>query len=98
MIEPKKPLPSLDELQREIDQLKPHGNPQGDLPDASASGFARGTSIAMEFIAGAAIGGAGGYFLDRWLDTSPLFLLTGFCVGFASGVYNLMRRTAKGKE
>lgn len=94
MTDPKKPLPSLDELQREIDALKPQQG--GVAPDVSAGNFARGMNIAVEFVAGAAIGGAGGYFLDRWLDSSPLFLLTGFFVGFAAGVYGLMRGMKKG--
>jgi ATP synthase protein I len=98
MPEPKKPLPSLDELQRKIDEVKSSEATEQDGNSAAyASGMAQGTNIAVEFAVTAAIGGVGGYFLDRWLGTSPLLLLTGFFIGFAAGVYNLMRGQAKKK-
>ena len=39
-------------------------------------------------IAGATIGG---YFLDRWLGTKPLFTLIGLGVGIATGVREFLR-------
>ena len=39
-------------------------------------------------IAGATIGG---YFLDRWLGTNPLFTLIGLGVGIATGVREFFR-------
>jgi len=39
-------------------------------------------------IAGATIGG---YFLDRWLGTNPLFTLIGLGVGIATGVREFLR-------
>ena len=39
-------------------------------------------------IAGATIGG---YFLDRWIGTSPLFTLIGLGLGIATGVREFLR-------
>ncbi|MFQ5737405.1 MAG: AtpZ/AtpI family protein [Acidobacteriota bacterium] len=39
--------------------------------------------------------GAAGYFLDRWLDRSPWFLLTGLLVGLVIGFYELARAVWK---
>ena len=39
-------------------------------------------------IAGATIGG---YFLDRWLGTKPLFTLIGLGVGIATGIREFLR-------
>jgi F0F1-type ATP synthase assembly protein I len=36
------------------------------------------------------LGGAG-YLLDRWLDTSPWFLLAGLLAGLVVGFYGLVR-------
>jgi ATP synthase protein I len=36
-------------------------------------------------VGGAGIGVAGGYFLDRWLDTTPWLLLVGSVVGIGLG-------------
>jgi ATP synthase protein I len=91
---PDDPLPSLDQLQQQIDEVKAQtGSKNKDNHPGTAYGQAM--NMATQFIAGAAIGGAGGYYLDRWLDTSPLFLLAGFLLGFAGGVYNLMRAMGK---
>jgi F0F1-type ATP synthase assembly protein I len=38
------------------------------------------------------IGAAVGYFLDRWLHTSPLFTLLLGGLGFAGGIYEVIRR------
>ena len=37
------------------------------------------------------IGLAGGYYLDRWLGTSPWLTLIGLVVGIAAGFVNLIR-------
>ncbi len=33
----------------------------------------------------------GGYRLDLWLDTSPVFVLVGSCFGMGAGLYNLLK-------
>ncbi|MGB6199134.1 MAG: AtpZ/AtpI family protein [Candidatus Acidiferrales bacterium] len=38
------------------------------------------------------IGAALGYFLDRWLHTSPIFTLLLGGLGFAGGTYEVIRR------
>ena len=43
------------------------------------------------------IGLAGGYYADRWLGTSPIFLLIGLGLGIAAGFVSLFR-TAKDAE
>ena len=41
----------------------------------------------------------GGYWLDRKLDTAPIFLLVGCALGFSLGFYHLMRfASALGKK
>ncbi len=38
-----------------------------------------------QFVGGAAVGTAGGYFLDRWLGTSPWLLVTLSLLGITAG-------------
>ena len=38
------------------------------------------------------VGGALGYFLDRWLHTKPVFLLILGAIGFFAGVRDVLRR------
>jgi len=43
-------------------------------------------------------GGGGGYFLDRWLHTSPLFTLLGGALGFGGGMWDLLKRLSRDRR
>ena len=46
-----------------------------------------------------AIGGFTGYFLDKWLKTTPWFLIIFIVIGMIAGVYEAIRMIIKeGKE
>ncbi|MGA3295117.1 MAG: AtpZ/AtpI family protein [Candidatus Acidiferrales bacterium] len=59
----------------------------------------RQLSLAMELpfvmVAGIVIGGGIGYFLDRWLHISPALTLTGGALGFAWGMWDILRRLSR---
>ncbi len=37
------------------------------------------------------VGAVGGYFLDKWLDTKPIFILIGMLLGLAAGFYGMYK-------
>jgi ATP synthase protein I len=47
--------------------------------------------VATELLAGLLIGGLSGWTIDRWLDTTPWFLIVFFLLGGAAGILNLWR-------
>ena len=53
--------------------------------------FGRFGNLGIELVAAVLIGTGGGYALDRWLGTIPLFLLIGFILGSAAGFLNIFR-------
>jgi ATP synthase protein I len=57
------------------------------------------STIGMTMVLATVIGLAGGYFLDRWLGTTPWLTLIGLGLGIAAGFVNLFRsvRTAERK-
>jgi ATP synthase protein I len=60
--------------------------------DSSAwKGLAQLSAIGMTLVVATVVGLAGGYFLDRWLGTSPLFTIGGLLLGIAAGFVNLFR-------
>ena len=69
-------------------------------PSSDASDLARGLRLSTELVAGVIVGAVFGWFLDRWLGTSPWGLIILMFLGFAAGVLNVVRATdsmAKGK-
>lgn len=54
--------------------------------------MAVGLQIAVELVAGVAVGFGVGWFLDDWLGTRPWLLLVFTIVGFVAGLLNVIRR------
>lgn len=61
--------------------------------DGKARGSAMGTAfrISTELVAGLVVGGLIGWQLDKWLGSSPVFLLVFFLLGAAAGILNVVR-------
>lgn len=55
------------------------------------SGHRWGIRVGTDMVASTMIGLGGGYLLDQWLDTRPLFLIVFFLFGAFAGFLNLYR-------
>lgn len=51
-------------------------------------------NVGIMFPVSIGIGFAAGYYLDRWLTTTPWFALGGFALGAAAALRNLLRSAA----
>ena len=58
------------------------------LPTA---GMALAGRVATELVAGIAVGAFAGWLIDRWLGTTPAFMLVLFFLGAAGGMMNIWR-------
>jgi ATP synthase protein I len=86
--------PRLDDLARRLRRLREQARPEDEGrkdrgPAPRASSFAM--RVGIELVAGLVVGGGLGYFLDRWLGTSPFLLILFFFLGAAAGVLNIYR-------
>jgi F0F1-type ATP synthase assembly protein I len=66
----------------------PRGRPGG---SERSSEYARYAGLGLQFGVTVALLSLGGYALDRWAGTLPLFLLVGVGLGFAGGMISLLR-------
>ncbi len=64
---------------------------QADKPPSRGVILGRAFRLVSELVIGVALGGAIGWYLDRWLGTTPIMLLIFFVLGVAAGVLNVMR-------
>ncbi|MAB03869.1 MAG: phosphoribosylaminoimidazolecarboxamide formyltransferase [Candidatus Puniceispirillum sp.] len=76
----------LDNLQAKREEKDPPG--RSALPKGMAAIMGR---VATELVAGVMVGAFTGWALDRWLDTSPLFMLVMFFMGAIAGMLNVWR-------
>jgi F0F1-type ATP synthase assembly protein I len=53
------------------------------------------STVGFSFVLAIVIGVAAGYYLDRWLGTSPWFFLIGFVFGLAAGILNVVRASRR---
>jgi ATP synthase protein I len=56
------------------------------------------STIGMTLVVATVIGLAGGYYLDRWLGTSPWLTLIGLLFGIAAGFVNLFRAVKRAER
>ncbi len=49
------------------------------------------SGVGLALVASTVLGLGGGYYLDRWLGTSPWLTLVGLLLGIAAGFVNLFR-------
>ena len=65
-------------------------------------GFSQQFALAMELpfiiVAAVIVGGLAGYFLDRWLHTTPVLMLVFGGLGFFAGLRDVLSRAKKGSD
>ena len=66
--------------------------------ESSWKALAELSSIGMTLVLATVIGLAGGYYLDRWLGTSPWLILIGLGLGIAAGFVNLFRAVKRAEQ
>ncbi len=82
-------LPSLDKLQAKIDKIK--GYQPTDSKDSSGADMSQAVRLIIDLMAGVIMGVGVGYFVDKWLETTPLFMIAGLFFGMVAGVKNMLR-------
>ena len=60
-------------------------------PRSSIGALGALSAVGIAFVLAVGIGFLVGYWLDRWLGTSPLFMLVFVFIGVAAGIVNVVR-------
>ncbi len=84
----------LKRLETQIERKRPSAAPDRSVRPGSSTGpspLGQAMRLSTEFIAGVLAGGILGWIFDRYLGTKPWGLIVLLMLGFATGVYNVMR-------
>jgi ATP synthase protein I len=84
----------LKRLETQIERKRPSATPDHSTRpgrEAGPSPLGQAMRLSTEFIAGVLAGGILGWMFDRYLGTKPWGLIVLLMLGFATGVYNVMR-------
>ena len=82
--------PSLDEFEGRLQRARTARTDETHS-EPPPSGLATALRLAAEMISTLLVGGAIGWFLDRWLDTKPWLLLVFLLLGALAGMLNAYR-------
>lgn len=63
--------------------------------DSSLQSWYRMTGAGVEFIVAVLLFGGIGWFIDHRMGTSPWCMMSGFFIGFAVGLYMLIRQAGR---
>jgi ATP synthase protein I len=66
--------------------------------ESSWKALAELSSIGMTLVLATVIGLAGGYYLDRWLGTSPWLVMIGLGLGIVAGFVNFFRSVKRAER
>jgi ATP synthase protein I len=94
------PPPSLKNLESRLDaararQQDARGTGDEKAKSAPGGGLGFGFRIAVDLLAGLAVGVGLGLLLDRWLGTTPFLLIVFFFLGAAAGMLNVYRTATR---
>ena len=76
--------------QKKAENRKDEAEPSRDTGQ-STSALARGFRLSTELVAGVLVGAFIGWALDKWLGISPWGMIVFLLLGFAAGVFNVIR-------
>lgn len=88
---PPAPTGALSNRIAQFEQRKVEKQQASNRAQMPTQGLALAGRVALELVAGIAVGGFLGWLLDSWLGTSPLMLVVMFFLGAAAGMMNVWR-------
>ena len=85
----------LDSLGEQLAEAKSrHAPAPGPEPQGQGAALVQALRLGIELVAGVAVGGFIGWWLDRFLGTAPFLMVVFLGLGAAAGIMNVVR-TAK---
>lgn len=85
----------LESLRQRISAARGEAPEAGGEPSMNLSGISIASRLALELLAGAAVGAGAGFLLDMAFGSAPWLLIVCFLLGCAGGFVNLTRAAVR---
>ena len=82
-MEPKEIREKIKKIKSEIEEEK--------LNDKNVSPFGYAMKMGTEFVAAVFVASFVGFYIDKWLETTPIFIILFFIIGSVAGIFNVVR-------
>ncbi len=82
-MEPKEIREKIKKIKSEIEEEK--------LNDKNVSPFGYAMKMGTEFVAAVFVASFVGFYIDKWLETTPIFIIFFFIIGSVAGIFNVVR-------
>ena len=82
-MEPKEIRKKIKKIKSEIEEEK--------LNDKNVSPFGYAMKMGTEFVAAVFVASFVGFYIDKWLETTPIFIIFFFIIGSVAGIFNVVR-------
>jgi ATP synthase protein I len=80
-----------DELGQKIKEAQSRQSPETEVKKPASPANSRALRAGTDFVAALVVGVFLGYWIDRWLHTTPIGIIICLFLGFGAGIMNLYR-------
>jgi ATP synthase protein I len=88
----------LHDLEDRVRDAKARHEPEPSQAQDRGAAMGQALKLATEMIAGVAVGGFIGWWLDRWFGTEPIMLVVFLVLGAAAGIMNVVRSAQEAQD
>ena len=82
-MEPKEIKEKIDKIKSELETKK--------ISEKNVSPFGHAMKMGTEFVAAVFVASFIGIYIDKWLETTPIFIIFFFIIGSVAGIFNVVR-------
>ena len=81
----------LKEIKSKIKKMKSDINEKNENDQKRVSPLGVAMKMGTEFVAAVFVASFIGIYIDKWLETTPIFIIIFFIIGSVAGIFNVVR-------
>ena len=79
------------EIKEKIKKIESDMGIKKEVQDKKVSSLGIAMKMGTEFVAAVFVASFMGFYIDKWLETTPVFIIIFFIIGSVAGIFNVVR-------